>query len=589
MVNVVDDKVKVEIQVSDIDEDTISYYLPKIVPGTYQNNDYGKFIEDLKVFDKIGNQLPVEKYGNNRWKINNATQIHKLSYWVNDTFDTEDSHDIFSPTGSNISKNTNFVLNLYAFVGYFTALKEVKYKLFIKHPKNLAVSASSKEILPDKPIDNPNYDVDYFVYRRYADVVDSPLMYSSPNQVTFTINGIEILLSVYSPNHTHTAERLKPEMERMIRAQSNFIGNNIETTKNYSILLYLSTTRQDDAKGFGALEHSSSTVAVLPESLSLKKLNAALTDVISHEFFHILTPINIHSEEIHNFDYNNPKMSQHLWLYEGTTEYFSLLFQITQGLITKEQFLERILDKIETSKRFDDHMSFALMSENILKAPFRENYRNVYEKGALISMCIDIMMRENSDGIYGILDLIKNLSTRFGQNTPFKDDELIAVIEEVSYPEVSNFLKAHVIGNQPIDYNFYLDKVGVALDSKEVASSYFIHEQQPFVKGLESSNQIVFVTTIPLNSFLKNIGVKGGDILSSINDKAYTIKNIYDLFGDSNAWKVGDKITFRVKRNGKEITLQSTIVKPTVQKMILKQKTEVRPKTKDLFKKWIND
>ena len=28
-----------------------------------------------------------------------------------------------------------------------------------------------------------------------------------------------------------------------------------------------------------------------------------------------------HSEEIGNFDFQKPKMSRHLWLYEGLTEY----------------------------------------------------------------------------------------------------------------------------------------------------------------------------------------------------------------------------------------------------------------------------
>jgi predicted metalloprotease with PDZ domain len=41
----------------------------------------------------------------------------------------------------------------------------------------------------------------------------------------------------------------------------------------------------------------------------------------THEFFHIVTH-SIHSKEIQDFDYNDPKMSEHLWMYEGVTEYF---------------------------------------------------------------------------------------------------------------------------------------------------------------------------------------------------------------------------------------------------------------------------
>ena len=36
-----------------------------------------------------------------------------------------------------------------------------------------------------------------------------------------------------------------------------------------------------------------------------------------------------------------------------------------------------------------------------------DNYINVYSKGALIGMCIDLIMREESNGNRGILSLMK--------------------------------------------------------------------------------------------------------------------------------------------------------------------------------------
>jgi predicted metalloprotease with PDZ domain len=67
-----------------------------------------------------------------------------------------------------------------------------------------------------------------------------------------------------------------------------------------------------------------------------EELVKSMMDVVSHEFFHIVTPLTIHSKEIQDFDYNDPKMSEHLWMYEGVTEYFANLFQINQGLIDEE-------------------------------------------------------------------------------------------------------------------------------------------------------------------------------------------------------------------------------------------------------------
>jgi predicted metalloprotease with PDZ domain len=94
--------------------------------------------------------------------------------------------------------------------------------------------------------------------------------------------------------------------------------------------------QENDAKVL-SLEHPTATTVVLPELMPKEELVKSMMDVVSHEFFHIVTPLSIHSKEIQYFDYNNPKMSAHLWMYEGVTEYFANLFQINR-LITEEVY-----------------------------------------------------------------------------------------------------------------------------------------------------------------------------------------------------------------------------------------------------------
>ena len=60
------------------------------------------------------------------------------------------------------------------------------------------------------------------------------------------------------------------------------------------------------------------------------------------------------------------------------------------------------------------------MSENVLEEPYATNYNNVYQKGALIGMCMDILLREESNGQRSMLSLMKELSNKYGQNRPFK-------------------------------------------------------------------------------------------------------------------------------------------------------------------------
>jgi hypothetical protein len=110
-----------------------------------------------------------------------------------------------------------------------------------------------------------------------------------------------------------------------------------------------------------------------------EELVKSMMDVVSHEFFHIVTPLSIHSKEIQDFDYNDPKMSEHLWMYEGVTEYFANLFQINQGLITEEDFTIAFQTKW-SAHAMNDTMSFTTMSANVLKQPYKDQYINVYQR-----------------------------------------------------------------------------------------------------------------------------------------------------------------------------------------------------------------
>ena len=400
LVDVKDDKVKVTVQAPKIKSDKITYSIPKIVPGTYSEDNYGKNIEDLKAFDAKGTALAVTKTDDNTWSISNAKNLAKITYLVNDTFDTEKGGsfgtDIFSPAGTNIEAGKNFMINTHGFVGYFQDQKDLPYQVTITHPETLWGATSMIDT-------DASATKDVFNTPRYAELVENPIMYAKPDYTTFNVNGMDIQIVVYSPSGKVTAESITPEMKKMMTAQKTFLGN-INSTKKYSVLLYLSSMQPNDAKGFGALEHPTATTVVLPEMMPLAELQKSMIDVVSHEFFHILTPLTVHSNEIQYFDYNTPKMSQHLWMYEGVTEYFANLFQINQGLIDETDFLNRIAEKMEQSKSHNDTMPFTTMSANVLKSPYKEQYLNVYQKGALIGMCIDIIIREKSNGEKGILN-----------------------------------------------------------------------------------------------------------------------------------------------------------------------------------------
>ena len=562
LINVVDDKVNVVLDPAAFVTDTVSFFIPKTVPGTYSDDNYGKYIEQFKALDYKGGELKVEKLDDNTWRIINAKDLDKIDYWVNDTYDTEVevSEPVFSPSGTNILKGKNFMLNLHGFVGYFDDLEEIPYSLEISAPDGLEPVTSLVKGVQD--INRPETDI--FVANRYFEVIDNPIMYSNPSTETFQVNDIAVTLSVYSPNGHYTAASLKAGMEKMMRGQKAFLGD-INSTKHYTIILYLSNMDDNDAKGFGALEHHTSTVVVMPEQISKERLEEAIFDTVAHEFFHIVTPLTVHSNEIQYFDFNDPKMSMHLWMYEGTTEYFANLFQIQQGLISDEDFYERLMEKVERSKTYDDSMSFTLMSKNILEEPYKANYANVYEKGALINMALDINLRELSGGEKGVLWLMKELSKKYGNTKPFEDGKLIDEIVAMTYPEIGEFFKTHVAGETPIDYAVYWNKVGLQTTEQEQSTGYFFDGEVPYIDVDPSNDNAIFVREgIQLNSFFKGLGAKGGDIIKSVDGKMTNLVNIRLLIGQSMNWDPDKEIVLVVQRGDDEVTLTGKVGEPTL-------------------------
>lgn len=563
---VVEDKVPVTINPGRFTSETVTYRLPRVVQGTYSVSDFGKYVEDMKAYDYDGNELAVTKIDTNSWRIENATKLDKLNYYVNDTFDIETGGGIggdnpFSPAGTNIDED-NYVLNLHGFIGYFDVLKSNQYMLDVTAPATFIRSSALQDRGMKSSPDGKAITSSYFA-ERYFDITDNPMMYGDLDVEEFMVGDIKIVLSVYSPNKVHTAASQKETVYNMMQAQKAYLGD-IDSTTRYDIYLYLSDGSETAPKGFGALEHHTSTVVVLPEASSKEGLASSIIDVVAHEFFHIVTPLSVHSEDVHYFDYNQPTFSKHLWMYEGTVEYFAQHFQVYKDLVEPNEFYNTIMSKIATSMNLDDAMSFTIMSENVLEEPYASNYYNVYMKGALISMCIDILMREESNGNRSVLSLMKELSIKYGKDKPFDDDSFIDEYVSMTYPSIGEFLNTHVVGDVPINYNDFFAKVGLKLGQTEVDTNYIFAGGQNIIFDADQKKGTIFFSSVALkNSFWASQGVQAGDVIKKVNGTELSLQNAQQVVGGMFSWQPGQEYNLEIDREGEIITLSGTLEKAT--------------------------
>lgn len=522
-----DDKLQVQLKTPRFTKNEVSFFIPKIIPGSYRVADYGRFVSDLKAFDKKNTALKVERLDDNSWKIKKAKKLAKITYWVEDTYDSEDQDNmIFPMAGTNIDAGKNVVINTPGFFGYFEGMHKSDFEINIVRPLDFYGSTGlvkTKSFSPDI-LSNSNDAVsrgekvmiDVYNISTYQKLIDSPMMYNVPDTTIINVGGAEVLISAYAPKGMIDSKFIAENVEQILMAQKEYLGGTLPIEK-YAFIYYF----EDYNKVLpvnGALEHSYSSFYYFPE-VPGEYLAQTLKDVAAHEFFHIVTPLNIHSEEIEYFDFNDPKMSQHLWLYEGITEYFSDNVQVKYDIISEEQYLSALRAKIiSSSNNYNDTLSFTELSKFTLHE-HKEQYSNVYEKGALIGMCLDIKLRELSKGEYGVQELMADLSRKYGKSTPFKDDELFGVISELTFPEIDEFISEFIVKGNVLPYEEIFNTVGIDyvphLSGKEYSLGFTLEALT--IDTLVQKIRIVDADK--LDDFGLQIGFKTGDILLKVNEK----------------------------------------------------------------------
>jgi predicted metalloprotease with PDZ domain len=536
-----DDKLTIELSTPDMTSEEVTYRLPKMVPGTYEIYDFGRFVSEFKAMDAQGNELKTEQTDKNSWKISNATKLAKISYKVEDTWDTNIKEKfVFEPGGSNFEAGKNFMLNTHCLFGYFDGMLRNPYTINVTHPASFYGTCS----LPDVSY---NGNTDTYSVPDYYQLQDAPMMYNVPDTTILHVGGADIIISLYSPNKVTTSAFIAGKINEILQAQEEYLGGSLPI-KKYAYLIYLTGT-EGGSGASGALEHSYSSMYFLPE-MAGEQLAQTITNVSAHEFFHIVTPLSIHAEQIGNFDYNNPQMSEHLWLYEGTTEYAAGLVQVKYGKMSVDDYLRVIEDKMSGASGYNDSLPFTVMSAECL-TKYRDQYNNVYQKGALIGMCLDLKLRSLSDGKYGLQELEKDLSKTYGKDKSFRDEELFAQIVKLTYPEIGDFFKRYVAGSEPLPIEETLGLAGIGFGAQPTKKEITLGG---ISIGLNAAtNHLIIVNTPNMDDFGKAMGYEEYDEIFKFNGKKLTLANAQKVIAEyvSNV-KEGDELKVVVLRKRSE-------------------------------------
>lgn len=580
--NIQNDRAQVKVFPPKLKGEKAIYNMPAIVPGTYSVDNFGRFIDDFTAFDENGDTLTSVKLDENRWEISDASRIHFLSYWVNDTYDEPNSGDIFEPAGTNIEAGKNVVLNAFGFSGYFDDTKTYPIEVKVIKPDNFYGETSLRKM-------STTESLDIYWANNYFEYHDCPMLYAVADTASMYVSDTRIAIAIYSPNGMVTSQEVMESVRDIFPAASRYLGGSLPVNQ-YSILVYLNDGNNGSG-AYGALEHNSSTVFALPEA-PIEALRENFKSITAHEFFHIVTPLNIHSEEIDDYDFMNPKMSAHLWLYEGCTEYAAQHVQVKEGDMSFDQFLKVMRRKIINASSYDSEVAFTEMSKKAL-AQYADQYLNVYEQGALIGMAVDLELLNLSEGQYGIQNLMQDMAHEYGIDKPFKDDSLFYEMGRISgYPEIEVFLETYVGGTEPLPLAELLANVGVyyaEIVTKEVISG------GGFSLGLDVENeQLVIMKLDGMDDFSQEMGFEIDDRVISWDGVPLTIENVMEAFDEfRKTTEDGDIVEVEVMRENARGKWKKKKLKGPAQSVIrtyysvLEEMEDLTPRQKMLRQAWV--
>ncbi len=588
LTNIVEDKIKVTMVVPILEQESTVFTMPKIIPGTYKVYDYGQFVHDFKAYNSQGEELSVETLNVNQWQIGNAKELYKIEYWASASYNNPKSK-IFAPGGTGISEEA-FMLNNFGFIGYLDNHDKRAYQLHIKKPVEMYGVTSLQNL---KRMDS----LDLFTAANYFEVHDCPILYAAPDTASMVVAGIPIMIGAYSKEKNVDATKIRDGLKDLFKAAAAYFNGNLPAEK-YTILIYGLEPRVA-IRNTGALEHHTSTLLTVPDANDQVmrmffegEPMQLYRDIVAHEFFHIVTPLNIHSKQINEFDFISPQMSEHLWFYEGVTEYNSMISQARGGILTLQQFVDETKSKIKWAKRYNQYVPFTQLSKHALDV-YENQYGNVYMKGALIGMTLDLKLRVLSEGEMGLNDLLEKLWNVYGADTFFVDDDFFSIIAENSFAEIETFLVKHVASAEPLPLKDLFAEVGITyIESRESEEISFGNISFSPVKDKD----LVRVTRFDDdNPFIKDLGIQKGDYIKSWNGQKVNKHTAYAVASEAKkTTQVGDKITVVVVRENKkgksvEVELKAKAIKTVqVESDVLFINENLTDKQRNLRHIWIN-
>lgn len=556
--------VDVKMNVSHITQSLLEVKMPVWAPGSYLIREFAKNIEDFKVVDAAGAPLAFTKTNKNTWQIQTAKnkniqvsyRVYAFEISVRNSF-VDNSHAFLSPTGIFM---------------YIPGQVNQATQISIKPVPSWSKISTGLEPVPNKAntFHADNFDI----------LFDSPIEIGNQEVFEFQAAGVKHEVAMYGGGNYDT-ERLKRDMAKIVATETSIFGSN--PNKRYVFIVH-----NYNSAG-GGLEHLNSTV------LGMSRYNYADANtynnflaLVAHEYFHLWNVKRLRPAALGPFDYDQENYTTNLWISEGFTAYYDNLSVRRAGLYSQKEYIDALTNEINTvaNQPGDRIQPVSEASFDAWIKAYRpnENSRNMtisyYDKGAMIALILDLEILQASKGTKRLDDVMKTMYNEYAmkKNRGFSDSEFRTTVENILGRPLNEIYDNYINGTQKIDFERYLNYVGMKLVDE------LANKSDPYIgtSTIVKDGKIV-ITGIVRGSAAWTAGLNVNDELIGIDDNRIT-----DIDKMIARKKIGQKISLLISRDGLLQTIELTLIRnPTLKYKIVPIDNATKIQL-DLREKWLN-
>ncbi len=552
----------VELAIANWQHNFIDLKLPVWTPGSYLVREYAKHLQNFEATDAAGEKLSWQKISKNHWRVNNSNSSQiKISYRI---FCNE------------LTVRTNHIDNTHAFFTgaavfmYVPEQQKQSFQVEIHIPKeNWQIATALPNVANRSNV---------FYAKDFDTLVDSPFEIGIQEQHEFTVLGKPHRLIIWG-QHNADVQRIVRDTATIIAVEAEIFGG--LPYDRYDFILHA-------GNGFGGLEHKDSTV-LLYNRLGFRKEESYLQfmNLVAHEFFHTWNVKRIRPKALETFDYDNENYTGSLWFSEGTTSYYDQIFPLRAGLYDAKHYLKLVsksITRLQTTFGRNVQSLYESSFDTWIKlyrpdANTHNNQISYYLKGELVSMLLDLIIRDQTNNLRSLDRVMQIMWERFGKDEiGFSEAELHEVIEQVAGIDLTDFWNNYLYGTKEIDYNYYLDPFGLELRSAR--------QDVPFTGlTLKSKNGLAEVEKVEFGSPAQKAGLSTGDSVLAIAGIRVTADSFNERLKD---FAVGDAIALTIFQQDLLKTVEIIVQEPVYTHFELVQIAKASPVQETNLKLWLN-